>query len=679
MKQVPLKKFPLTKSRAGRGDLLMIVLKLETLIQVHHFYSDCVYTLLKFADTPSNIAYDTPTRDIDMTHDVAAHPLSALDPPCSVGGSPASTTIGTVSSVGSGSQYEEKLQQFNKLFQHIWIQNGTSKGQCFTFYRAARRQAPTTKTTGLRTWKNLDVAVYLYRIDEARGLVFEEAYELANSYFEECHEGFGHLLGQDNWLTLLAKFEASLMRVASSASCSSNLAFRFLQECLLFLNSIRTQYAETKTQSALDLSKILKVSRRLTIFWTQIVTSQIALKYLKSTLGSDHQQVSKLQKELEKKESAWKSSTYSHFVTTKSYENDFEDIHQRTVNAVSKTDPWRRTVALAAHCDHMSTEEHSEFLANSKTSDLQLTQGAKLRTKHRCDNLQGAIQSFFGNHKSAETLLSNTQNNSEVEICAENKIHQLLIWAEHKSRESNWDLSYDALQTALKMLAEGNEFSLKVLKMFKPRTDVITKAFEFKLTVDDAAGFASRALRESLSPPASLVSSATTSASDASLSEVDWSNSLSPRVTIRTSSSPGPMGDDDSMSIGSEDGYGFKKTGIREVNLTVSSGPSVIENINPTACPTQPATTSASEQATGGALTGTMGSPDFMEWLANFSLDGPTASNGTDQMLWTNLGDAILPRSNPQVADMTAPGVTIRNPGFEGGANEQSNNDTEGP
>jgi hypothetical protein len=496
--------------------------------------------------------------------------------------SPLDSSVMTLSPVllspFSESEYEERIRYFNELFQKVWTETkGTSR--CFSFYRDARHGEAEPTSVRLQSWQGLDISAYLYRVDEARTLVFKSDYKSAKEAFFQCHDAFVHMLGEHHWLTIIAKFEATLMDLAGDASCSSSYAYRFLQECLACLNFERASYASLEDTTGFDLPKTLAVSQRLTIFWTQVVTMQAALKHLKGVLPNDHPQVRALQKNLDRKESHFKDHLYSQRFKASSYNQNFSKVQQRVFNATETEDLWQQTVDLAAHCAHVVSAEQAETLSRPNSSDPRPTDKTVARARHRVEGLKGAAFSFCGDHATAESLLSKVQKEAALEICPENKVHELLIYAEHKTREGEWHAMHELLEKACTMLLELDEFPLTTVSMFRQRLIILQQTSATKLTVDDQMFRMANSGSQQpyglvpTSPVPSLATGAPTASSD-SASSSSFISSDSPgsgdrHVTIRRSSSfDASWCDDDllgplkfSKSTDSTDSKGSKELG----------------------------------------------------------------------------------------------------------------------
>jgi hypothetical protein len=429
--------------------------------------------VLTRTDTPSDIAYSTPSTNNSPHSDssipsVQHHSSIEID----FGSSPISET-----------PKEIKLHEFNEEFRCCWL--GQNKGRCFSYYRDARGLA--LEETARRTLHKLNISAFLNTVDDARSIVFKEDYETAEVKFSVARNGFHYILGQDHWLTLVAKFEAILMHVAKQPSCGSTVAFRFLHKSLTFLNEIRHKYVCEDSEFDLgQVKQILILMRRLTMFWIDIVTKQKAAKDSATLLGSEHAHVLKLRRHLETREANWRRSTYEQYRSNKSYQNNFEQVSERLVKSTEHDAYWKRTVAIATYCEHVPDGEHAELLANAQTTTKTLTEAQEARAKHRSDNLLGAVISFGGDHERAECLLEETQQKRNVEICPENKIHQLLIYAEHKTRDRAWDIARHAMREVRNVWqATGDSIPEKLKRYFRPRIMTILRAISSCLAIDD--------------------------------------------------------------------------------------------------------------------------------------------------------------------------------------------------
>jgi RNase P subunit RPR2 len=333
---------------------------------------------------------------------------------------------------------------------------------------------------------------------------------------------------------------------AEQLSCSSSVAFRFLHESLAFLNARRKEYiCEDSNFDLEQIKQILSLMRRLTVFWTDVVTKQKAAKDLTTLLGSNHAHVLKVRRSLILREDQWRMAIYGQKITHESSRNDFEQVRERFMKATENRDPMKQTVAVAAHCDHVPETERAELLANAQTAKPILTKAAETRTSHRSNSLLGAAFSFGGDQKRAECLLEKVHHQPNVEVCPENRIHQLLIYAEHKTRDGSWDIARLAMRE-IREIWQGSEDSLpeNLKRYFKPRVRNVLRAISSRLTVDDAAkhGFTSLSNRQG-SPVPSLESSMTSSSPDSDMPDdfprTPSIRAPSPSTAVRPTDSPG--------------------------------------------------------------------------------------------------------------------------------------------
>jgi hypothetical protein len=428
-------------------------------------------------------------------------------------------------------------------------------------------------------WKKLDVSALLEIVDEGRSLVFTNDYSHAEAKLRIAGDGFSHILGPHHWLSLVAKFEAALMHLAEQVSCSSTVAPRFLQESLSFLNARRHEYICQDSNLDLEQVKdIMSLMRRLTYFWMNVVTNQKAAKDLASLLGSDHTHVLRLKRHLKRREAEWKLNTYAPNKIQETHRNDYEQVRERVLKATENHDPWKQTGAVAAHCDHVPEGERAEMLANAQTAEPILTKAAMARVSHRTNALLGAAFSFGGDHNRAEGLLENVHQQPNIEICPENKVHHLLFYAEHKTREGSWDLARSAMQQIRHMWQDRQDSLPENLKRyFKPRIKGVLRAISSCLTIDDASNHKLTSLANHQgSPLPSLESSLTNPSSPDSdmLDEAPRTPSVgwpSPSTAVKPTDSPGSLTsqiwNDALASLSPKPGKELGKS-VKELSLT---------------------------------------------------------------------------------------------------------------
>jgi hypothetical protein len=504
---------------------------------------------LTYIDTPRNIEWSTPSTN---NHNIPSNSENGAssnagfiiaDSDSSSGQSFSNLSQLSLSPI-SETEQDIKLREFNNEYLRLWLGR---KGRCFSRYREARSMA--SDTTTRREWNGLDVSLLLHTVDEARSQVFEEKYDTAESHFKTANEGFRNILGSNHWLTLMAKFEAALMHVAIQLDCSSTVAFRFLQESFKFLNARRYEYiSEDSPLDLEEVKEIMTLMHRLTVFWTSVVTTQKAIKALTILLGQAHAQVLALRRYLKLRESKWRRATYDQRITLESSRNEFAQIRKRFMDATEKDNYWKNTVTVAAHCDHVPEDEREEVLKKAQEPKPRLTEAAKQRSSHRCDSLIGAALSFGGDHGRAEPLLRNVQQDPNPEVCPENRVHQLLFYAEHKTREAAWDVSRGIMRQVYDIIRDkDNHLPDHLTQYFKPRIRNVLKAISSRLTIDDASGNRSSNFSTRQNSPAPSLASSLSDSTNFEMPEGPRTpnmRSQSPHTVVVSSESPESLNSD---------------------------------------------------------------------------------------------------------------------------------------
>lgn len=522
------------------------------------------HIFLIYLDTPSNIAYNTPSTSDSITPDSSSSDIQ----------SSSSFSYESNFSPLSETQQEVRLREFNNEFLRTWLD---STGRCFSRYREARYE--NSFRISKRRWNQSDISALLETNDNARSLIFKHDYRNAEAKLKMVGDGFNHILGPKHWLTLVAKFEAALMQLAEQVSCSSTVAPRFLQESLSFLNARRHEYiCQDSISDFRQIKDTISLIRRLTHFWINIVTYQKAAKDLTKLLGSEHKHVLQLKRHLERCEYKWKMATYASHNTHESHRNDYEQVHERVSKATENIDPWKQTSAVAAHCDHVPEAERAEMLANAQTAQPILTEAAKERMSHRTKALLGAAASFGGDHECAEDLLEEVQQKPDLEICPENRVHQLLFYAEHKTREGSWDLAKHAM-LQIRHIWQGSQNSLpeNLRRYFKPRIKDVLRAISSCLTIDDASNHKLTVFANCRGSPVPSLESSMTTPSSLDSDMFDQGTRTpgrgwpSPSTAVRPVDSPGSLDsqfwNDAFGSPSSKPGTGLGKS-MKELSVT---------------------------------------------------------------------------------------------------------------
>jgi hypothetical protein len=309
----------------------------------------------------------------------------------------------------------------------------------------------------------------------------------AEGEFKTAATGFYHILGPDHWLTITAEFEAALMNAMNDADCGSAIAFRILQESLVVLNGVRQKYIREEILLE-DLNQTLVLMAKLARFWTEVVTVHKVAKYLASKLGPYHPKTRKMRQWLERAASKWVAASRGQKTTRDSFSDDFRRIHARSMEAAESDQPFSKILAIATLCDHVPETEQAQHLAMADGPRPRLTEAGEARKKHRTSSLLGAVLSFGGDLEDAEKHLQRVQRQPDVEVCTEIKIHNLLFFAEHKTREQDWDVARRTMRQISDMWQHPDDSVLPQLKAyFEGRVRKVVGAISTRHSVDETS------------------------------------------------------------------------------------------------------------------------------------------------------------------------------------------------
>ncbi|KAJ9658994.1 hypothetical protein H2198_003423 [Neophaeococcomyces mojaviensis] len=297
-----------------------------------------------------------------------------------------------------------------------------------------------------------------------------------------------------------------------------------------------------------QIEQILALTHRLTTFWTKIVTTQKAIAYLSTVLGSNHTQVLALQQALKKRENRWRQASYGHKPTDQSGSDDLEPVRDRLLEATAE-DSLKRTLTVAAACEHVPVSQ-TGALENSRVLTSSTAEAANARMSHRTKLFFGAMFSFGGHLQRAEDLLAQVQASPDVEVCPENKIHSLLFYAEHNTRKGDWHATKSIMRKLGGMWRDKTQPLPDSLKRYlRPRIKNILQAIASHLTCDDASNYGLVASNvHQGSPVPSLASSLTSSSVE---SEIFSDNPATPTIS-RASRSPNFMSVTSPESLGTD-------------------------------------------------------------------------------------------------------------------------------
>jgi hypothetical protein len=369
--------------------------------------------------------------------------------------------------------------EFNDSVEQIFGESSERGGQ-----QLALGSSPLPSPRGAVLPREPSVTYYM----SGRDLVFDGNYQRAHEMFNKSRLLCALVFGPDSHGTVMAEFNAAIVKAAEYPGCPQNLVARIAQELSVFLTRERQKYAGANRgeRDLLELRKVLTALNLTSWFYSAVLPQQRALQIWEPVLGADHPKIKLIHDNI----ALWRLSEMVSLDKQPSLIQDLETL---------STDVWdmdtRPGLAPIADMLHLGDGRPDELLAQfnalkvSDTVGLESRRRMRLLRLGRSRSLLGAYNSFLGRNEEADWAFQESNRYMEYEANIEIKLHRIIWYAEHRTRLREWTGVMQLLREAHGVYMSNQTPSEFVIMHFPGRFECLSKAISAQVAIDEVKGW----------------------------------------------------------------------------------------------------------------------------------------------------------------------------------------------